>query len=218
MQRTHDTPADARRYGIVFEQLNTRHVSYAWPRDVDATLANDIIALMRLTTQASPIIGFGTQIDDAQAAAYIEELRANLGAGKCRLLEIRSDGGALIGLCTIRRNLNPNNRHIADLAKGMIDERYRGGAVLSAAFLEMSERCMTDGVEVMTLDVRAGTRAQRVWEHYGFETYGVLPDYARANGESFAGHFMMQQVPALRERVERHLERAGVALLHVAEA
>ena len=218
MQDTSKLPSRGRSYAIAFERLDTRYVSYAWPQVVDDALAHDIVALMRLTTESAPIIGFGKQIEDVQAAAYIEELRANLGARKCWLLEIRSNNGALVGLCTVRRNLNPNNRHIADLAKGMIDERYRGGAILSAAFLEMSERCLADGVEVMTLDVRAGTRAQGVWQHFGFETYGVLPDYARADGESFAGHFMMQKVQALKERVLRNLERAGATTLDPAEA
>jgi ribosomal protein S18 acetylase RimI-like enzyme len=214
---TRTAAAGTRRYRIAFEYMDIRHVDYMWPEEVDAALAADIVALMRLTTSAAPIIGFGKQIDDAQAEAYIGELRANLAAGKCRLLEIRGSNQALIGLCTIRRNLNPNNGHIADLAKGMIDERCRGGTVLSAAFLEMSDRCLADGVEVMTLDVRAGTRAQRIWEHYGFETYGVLPDYARSNGESFAGHFMTQKVQALKARVARQLEHAGVGTLEAAE-
>lgn len=197
-------------YDIRFDTLAIRHVSFSWPEDVSSELADRIVTLMRGVTEAAPIIGFGTTINDAQASAYVTELRANLVAGKCRLLTILDDRGELIGLCTVRRNLNPNNAHIADLAKGMIDERCRGGQVLAAAFAEIARRCLDDGVELLTLDVRAGTRAHAVWQHYGFETYGILDDYARAGGQSFTGHFMRQPVQALLDRTVGQLARNGL--------
>ena len=146
------------------------------------------------------MIGFGRTIRDSEADAYLHDLRENLGAGKYRLLQVRRYG-ALIGLCTLRRNLNPNNRHIADLAKGMIAKQQRGGVVLPTAFHEICNQCEQDGVELLTLDVRAGTHAHRTWEHFGFRTYGTLEDYARVDGRSLAGHYMMQSVRALKARV-----------------
>lgn len=179
---------------------DTRAITeYLWPSETDERLENDIIRLMRETSAAAPIIGFGTTIDEEQAASYLQELRQNLRAGKCRLLEIRHRG-ELIALCTLRRNLNPNNRHIVDLAKGMIAESHRGGMVLPTAFYEIARQCERDGAELVTLDVRADTPAYRVWEHFGFEIYGTLKDYARANGRSHAGHFMMQKVSDLKQR------------------
>jgi hypothetical protein len=162
--------------------------------------AVDVIQLMRDTSAGAPIIGFGRTIDDDEARVYIDELRSNLQAGKCRLLTIFADGKRLIGLCTLKRNLNPNNRHITDLAKGMIDEGFRGGLVLPAAFHEIATQCERDGVDIVTLDVRADTPAYRAWVRFGFESYGMLPDYARSGTQVFAGHFMMQAVSALKSR------------------
>lgn len=172
---------------------------YLWPSDTTEQLENEIVRLMRETSAATPIIGFGTTIDDAEAASYTRELRQNLRAGKCRLLEIRHRG-ELIALCTLRRNLNPNNRHIVDLAKGMIAESHRGGMVLPTAFYEIALQCERDSAELVTLDVRADTPAHHVWERFGFEIYGTLKDYARANGKSFTGHYMMQKVSDLKRR------------------
>jgi Acetyltransferase (GNAT) domain len=202
--------ADGAHYAIAFEKAHVSRVIYRWPSEIDPILAQQIVELMRHTSQSAPIIGFAEAISDAEAEHYLGELRSNLAAQKCRLLTIFADTGALIGLCTLRRNLNPNNCHITDLAKGMIHEAFRGGGVLPAAFVEISLQCEADGVELVTLDVRADTPAHRVWDQFGFQTYGTLPDYARAQGQSHTGHFMMQKVTDLKGRALGMLQaRAG---------
>jgi hypothetical protein len=175
-------------------------VDFQWCREVDDALAPRVVELMRHTSASAPIIGFAEEISDEAAAAYIADLRTNLAARKCRLLVISTASGLLVGLCTLRRNLNPNNGHITDLAKGMIREAYRGGLVLAAAFHEIALQCEADGVDVVTLDVRAQTPAHKAWMRFGFETWGVMPDYARAQGKVHAGHFMMQRVADLKAR------------------
>jgi hypothetical protein len=175
-------------------------IDYEWCTTVDDALVARIVELMRETSASAPIIGFAEQISDEAAAAYVADLRANLAAQKCRLLVISTAPGLLIGLCTLRRNLNPNNGHITDLAKGMIREAFRGGLVLPAAFHEIALQCEADGVEIVTLDVRAETPAHKTWQRFGFETWGVMPDYARAQGRVHAGHYMMQRVCDLKAR------------------
>ena len=197
---------DGSRWTIPFPAARVDHLFYEWPEVVDEGLAGGIVELMRHTSASSPIIGFAEEISDNDATRYLDELRANLAAGKCRLLTISTDTGELIGLCTLRRNLNPNNRHITDLAKGMIREAFRGGAVLPAAFHEIALRCEADGVDVVTLDVRSGTAAHRAWDRFGFQTWGVMPDYARAGGEVHGGHFMLQKVADLKARAAGFFE------------
>ena len=199
-----------RSYAITLESSVRLLVNYAWPSSIDHALAEGIVHLMRQTTQAAPFIGFDTTIDDDQAGRYIEELKANHASGKCHLLAISVNHDRLIAKCVLRRNLNPNNRHIADLSKGMITEKYRGGLVLAAAFVEISRFCDAQGIELLTLDVRAGTHAERAWERFGFRTYGVLEDYARVEGRSIAGRFMAQPVANLRATALDILTKANV--------
>jgi RimJ/RimL family protein N-acetyltransferase len=198
--------ANGIRWSIAVPEVGVTHLVYDWPERIDAELAGQMVELMRHTTASAPIIGFAEEISDADAAIYLRELDANLAARKCRLLAIRTDAGQLIGLCTLRRNLNPNNAHITDLAKGMIREEFRGGAVLPAAFYEIALRCEADGVDIVTLDVRADTPAHRAWDRFGFQTWGVLPDYARAKGRVHAGHFMMQRVADLKAKAVKTFE------------
>jgi hypothetical protein len=196
---------DTARCNAATYEMPTREITYAWPSRTDPLLESQMIALLRETSAASPVIGFGPAISDAEAATYIEELRANLAAGKWRLLTIRNRDAALIGLCTLRRNFNPNNRHLADLCKGMIAEKYRGGIVLPAGLYEIALQCEVDGVEVLTLDVRVDAPARTVWEKSGFIAYGRLEDYSRVNGQTFNGLFMAQSVSQLKARTLRIL-------------
>jgi hypothetical protein len=200
-----------RCYAIALKSMGTVRVTVTWPSSVDDILADDIIRLMRQTTQATPLIGFSATISDEQAHRYIEELNANLATRKCHLLAVRANQGRLIAKCLLRRNLNPNNRHIADLAKGMIAEEFRGGGlVLATAFIEIAKLCTIEDIDLLTLDVRAGTHAQQTWEHFGFKTYGVLEDYARIDGQSIAGHFMAQSVASLRATAMQVMAKANV--------
>jgi len=208
--RSYLEESSPRSYAIPLEPTVTVLVNYAWPSSVDEALADGIVHLMRQTTQAAPFIGFDTTINDEQAEGYIEELNANLASGKCHVLAISANNLGLIAKCVLRRNRNPNNRHIADLSKGMIAEKYRGGLVLAAAFVEIARFCDTEGIELLTLDVRAGTHAQRAWERFGFRTYGVLEDYARVEGQSIAGRFMAQPVANLRATALGILASANV--------
>lgn len=206
------------RYTLNDADSPTRYLAYRWATTVPTELEPGIVALMRDVTASAPIIGFGKTIADAEAHNYIRELRENLAAGKCLLLTIFSGERELIGLCTLRRNLNPNNKHLTDLAKGMIAERFRGGMVLPAAFYEICTRCEKEGADVLTLDVRAETPAHKVWTKLGFQTYGVLDDYARVDGKVHAGHFMKQPVAELKARVAGIMEAAAAKQQRAAAA
>lgn len=59
----------------------------------------------------------------------------------------------------------------------------------------------TLGIELLTLDVREGSRAHRLWSTLGFASFGVLNDYARVNGVSHRGHYMVQRVDDLAARL-----------------
>ena len=205
MSTTILAPDRCARYAMELPSGRAGYVVYAWPERIRAPLDSRIIELMRATSASSPVIGFAETISDSQAAVYIEELAVHLDERKWRLLTISTDTGELVGLCTLLRNSNPNNRHIADLAKGMISQAYRGRFLLSAAFYEIALQCERDGIELLTLDVRANTPAQHIWMRYGFQIYGTLQDYARSQGKRFAGHFMAQPVSELKARALRSL-------------
>jgi ribosomal protein S18 acetylase RimI-like enzyme len=107
-------------------------------------------------------------------------------------------------LVILSRSSMPNCRHIADLSKGVVHPSYRGSGLVARAFSEVVRLCQAQGIELLTLDVREGTRAHRLWQSFGFQTYGVLDDYARVDGVKHRGHYMAQTVESLALRLNLH--------------
>ncbi|MFQ5958521.1 MAG: GNAT family N-acetyltransferase [Alphaproteobacteria bacterium] len=70
------------------------------------------------------------------------------------------------------------------------------GHGLARGLVEAVERAAADeGFEVMYLDVRETQKAAiRLYESCGYERWGTLPCYARADGEMIAGHFYVKQL------------------------
>jgi len=197
----------SRTYRFDLKGHGLSEVFYEWHMALDEGMKPRILELLRVISEDTPIVGFGRKIDQETFERYWAELEENVLAGKIRLMTMNVEGVGIIGLCNFRRNLNPNNGHIADLAKGMIDPRFRGAGVLPGAFLEICGQCRKDGVDMVTLDVRDESDAERIWSRFGFTTYGVLPDYSRANGRSYRGFFMYQSVADLEELAQSLVER-----------
>ena len=78
---------------------------------------------------------------------------------------------------------------------------YRGRHFVQLGCRELVRRAEQLGVEQFVLDVREGSRAHHLWQRFGFESFGVLQDYARVRGASHRGHFMVQTVASLRARL-----------------
>jgi predicted GNAT family N-acyltransferase len=169
-------------------------------------MATEIINLLRLTSKDTPIVGFSNNITDEQAYLYIEELNKSLLSKKCLLVTFNAQKIGIIGVCTLKVNSNPNNAHIADLGKGMINKEYRGSGILAGAFFEICLQCERKNIEVVTLDVRSESTAYSIWTRFGFETYGTLLDYSRHEGISYSGSFMHQSVVKLKALADSVLE------------
>ncbi|MBL4795004.1 MAG: hypothetical protein JKY24_05790 [Pseudomonadales bacterium] len=187
-------------------------ITYQWHQFIDDEMVSSITDLMQHISKDTPIIGFSKDISKSAIFRYIDDLNEKLMANRNRLVTFNSERFGIIGLCTLVLNSNPNNRHIADLAKGMINPSHRGSGVLAGAFYEICIQCKKDNVDLVTLDVRANSAAQIIWQRFGFAIYGTLPDYARQNGQSFSGHFMHTPVSELKSTSIKHLKANECAI------
>ncbi len=197
---------DKHIYQFSLPNQGTQHISYNWHDVVDPKMAAEIINLLRLTSEETPIVGFSNIITDEQANLYVEDLNKSLLSKKCLLVTFNAQEMGIIGVCTLKVNSNPNNAHIADLGKGMINKDYRGSGILAGAFFEICLQCEKNNIEVVTLDVRSESTAYSIWTKFGFESYGTLLDYSRHRGKSYSGSFMHQSVVKLKALAKSVLE------------
>jgi GNAT superfamily N-acetyltransferase len=176
-------------------------INYSW---IDSALVIDVIGddlwnLLRSTVQDEAILGISEEADNNTKSAYLKNLKHIL-KGHGHLLVGSIDGQIILTCLLVQQPLQTTN-HLAELQKGVIADSYRGKGYLEGALQRIVIKSKEIGVSRLTLDVREGTAAHKLWSHWGFESFGVLDDYARHNGKSYRGHFMHQSVDNLEKKL-----------------
>lgn len=172
------------------------------PLPIDA-LGGALWRLLCRTSEDNAILGIDDSATESAQNSYLKQLKQTLNCGGQLL--IGSIHGRLVVSCVMKPQTLPTTCHLAELMKGTIAPEYRGQGLLEEALRQITDRARQLGISRLTLDVREGSMAHRLWEHWGFETFGVLEDYARYAGQSFRGHYMQQAVDDLAIRVARRL-------------
>lgn len=174
-------------------------IRYQWISEFDRQAVSDIVQLVDCSVQDGGVLGYEQPLTPKQADQFIASLQEGVASGGTSVLlgRVRHDPAFMALLYTNRMT---NCCHRAELAKGIVHPLYRGKRLLQLAFEEIIHRAESMGIQQLVLDVREGTRAHRLWQLFGFETYGVLEDYARVQGIAHRGHYMVQNVESLRQR------------------
>lgn len=167
-----------------------------WLHHADSDTALDIMALINSTVKDGGVLGYEHEMTIDQGVQFTNALQERIQGGNTHALLGRTSEGPAC-LVILSRSSMPNCRHIADLSKGVVHPSHRGSGLVARAFREIVRLCKEQGIELLTLDVREGTRAHRLWQRFGFQSYGVLEDYARVNGIKHRGHYMAQSVENL---------------------
>lgn len=176
-------------------------ITYSWvdsPSPIDV-IGNELWELVKITAKDEAILGIVDEEDEIYKLNYIDNLKKDL---KCKghLLIGRFEGNIFLTCLLCQQSLQTTS-HLAELKKGTIDPSFREKGYLKDAFRNIVEKSKKLGVSRLTLDVRDESIAHKIWSHWGFESFGVLDDYARHNGNSYRGHFMHQSVGDLKNRL-----------------
>jgi L-amino acid N-acyltransferase YncA len=175
-------------------------VMHQWVSDFDTLTKRAIVALVDCATGDGGTLGYAEPMSAADAQAFTDNLQRRVKSGESHVLLGRV-GGQPAFLAILTLSSMTNCRHRAELSKGVVHSDFRGRHLVQIGFREMVRRADQLGVEQLVLDVREGSRAHQLWQHFGFETFGVLQDYARLGDASHRGHFMVQTVASLRARL-----------------
>lgn len=181
--------------------------SWQWPDDLDL-YREELAALLIASAADDGVLGYaGT--DPEPAHAFAAGLAEAVEDGDAHVL-VGTDGDGVAAMCVLEVNQQPNCRHLAEVRKAYLRPRLRGTSAVLELAAQVCAKAREQGAEKLTIDVREGTKAHRVWEHLGFTTFGVLEDYARVDGRSHRGCYMVHSVAALEEYLAARLaDRAG---------
>lgn len=178
-----------------------------------------LIELLKLSQADDAILGFDAGFDEQKASRYLSSLERDIASQVLQIL-VGVKNGTVVVCCFFKKSHQQTTRHICDLQKGMIHPHYRSQGLLEQTLAAIAQSCMAQGVELLTLDVRGGSKAHRIWNKCGFETYGILNDYSRYQGQSFDGHFMKQRTVDLWNRFKTFYKQGsqtmsvGAELIH----
>ncbi len=172
-----------------------------WLDRIDPPEARRLVELVNATVPEEGILGFPEALAGREAEALVEELSRGLAEGKLHVLAASDPEEGIVGTLILEPRSLPTQRHIAEIRRAVIHPSWRGSRILIRALAAIVAHCRTLGVELLTIDVRADTRSERLWRKVGFEEYGRLEDYARVEGVPYAGVFLQQTVAAIEQRL-----------------
>lgn len=151
---------------------------------------DSILNLLEMSTADGAILGFQKKLTETDANNYKSDLMDQIQGGTLKLLIAHTDSNEVVLNCFLKGSLQDTTRHIFDLQKGFIHPDLRGTGLLPKAMYFIAKTAKDHAVDVLTLDVRDGTPAHRLWKRVGFKTFGIMDDYSRYEGKSYLGHFM----------------------------
>jgi hypothetical protein len=180
---------------------------WEWPTDL-LPYAADLAGLLAASVEDDGILGYATRPSQAETRAFVDGLVAMAKDGTgCTL--IGSDEAGIVAMCVVATNSMPNCRHIAEVSKAYLLPRVRRSLALLELVQAVCVKTRELEIEMLTIDVREGSHAHRVWDHLGFTTYGVLSDYSRIGGQKFRGHYMSHTVSELESVAAAKLASRG---------
>lgn len=183
--------------------------TYAWLTRADERGVAEIVDLVATVSATEPFVGLPAKPTAEETALLRAKLLGGLNSKQTHLLAVRDAESRTVGCVAMNRPATANQRHIGELTTGAVHPDYRNQRMVYRVFAEIVRRCQQVGIEVLRLDVREGVPAERLWRFYGFEEYGRLADYGRADGKSYTGIYLAQTVDRLEKRVaEREVAHA----------
>ena len=182
------------------EALVESKITYQWITHIDRDLWADIKQMLKDSIEDAAILGFSDKSTDSDYDRFLENLNSSLKSKSVYLLELRC-GPEVAGMTIVVPSKMPNCKHIADLTKGFIRKKYRGRQGVLGAFRAIVEKCRAEQHDLLTLDVREGSNAHKLWVSFGFKLFGRLERYAIVSDEVFAGVYLQQSVDELSQKI-----------------
>ncbi len=146
--------------------------------DID-TQWDGLAALLHACVHAGASIGFVLPFSlDDSAAFWRGDVWPAVVSGHRVLLTVY-DGGRLVGSVQLDTLTPPNQPHRAEVRKLMVQPNWRRrglGRILMIALEEYAGRL---GRRLITLDTRTGDAAEPLYASLGYQTVGIIPEYAR---------------------------------------
>lgn len=139
------------------------------------TYVTELSDLLIDSVEGGASLGFPSPLERDVARKYWMGVADAVESGRCVLLVA---GNPIAGTVQLHFASFPNGRHRSEIAKLMVHSSARnhglGTRLMEAVEQEARRRAKT----LLILDTQTGSGAERLYRKLGWETAGVIPDFA----------------------------------------
>jgi GNAT superfamily N-acetyltransferase len=122
-------------------------------------------------------VGYMEPFSRADARAVFEEYANDAEQGRRIILGAFLDG-YLVGTAQLVVAVPPNQPHRADVARVLVHRSARRRGLAQRLMEQLEREARAEGKTLLVLDAVTGGDAARLYERLGWNTVGVIPDYA----------------------------------------
>jgi acetyltransferase len=148
-------------------------------RRVSAPSAEDaaqLCALLIDSVDGGASVGFLAPLTRERAMAYWQAVFSNLGDDL--LCWIAEKNGEIVGTVQLSLCAKENGSHRAEVQKLQVKQTHRGQGISTALMNTAEEYAASIGRRLLVLDTEAGSLAETVYQHRGWQKSGEIPQYA----------------------------------------
>jgi GNAT superfamily N-acetyltransferase len=145
----------------------------------DMTLRLEALgAILSACVHGGASVNFVVPFTPGDGAAWWERrILPGVAAGTVVLLAAL-DGDHPVGTVALNMDTPPNQRHRADVTKLLVHPDARRRGIARALMTAIEAEARARGLSLLTLDTVTGSAAERLYAGLGWQTAGVIPDYA----------------------------------------
>jgi GNAT superfamily N-acetyltransferase len=139
------------------------------------TCVQELADLLADAVESGASLGFPAPLDLALARQYWLGVAGAVETGRNVLLIA---GDPIVGTVQLQFSSFPNGRHRAEVAKLLVHRSARRHG-LGIRLMEAVEReAVSHGKSLLILDTQTGSGAEYLYRKLGWESAGVIPDFA----------------------------------------
>ena len=164
------------------------------PAALDAALQQALAELLTDCVAGGASVGFMHPLSPERARAFWQGVADGVARGE-RALLVAEDRHGLCGTVQLVLAQPDNQPHRADVSKMLVHRRARRRGIGEALLGEVERVARDTGKTVLVLDTIAGSDAERLYRRLGWQSCGLIPDYAlMPHGGLAATHVFYKQL------------------------
>lgn len=144
------------------------------PEDFDDA-AVELAAVLADSIEDGNSVGFVHPVDLGELVAF---WRSALRTSGTNTWVARDETGRIGGCVQLKPVIYSNGRHRADVSKLLVHRDQRGQGIASRLMTVLEAEARRSGRTLLMLDTQTGSPAEGIYERWGWQRYGVVPDYA----------------------------------------